>query len=281
MKHLAIIPAYNEEENLDRLLVSLLHQTRALTKIIVVDDGSKDNTAKIVNRFMSKNETVHLVQNPNKDPRATGAKIVKAFNLGLESADLEAFDLISKFDADLQFPQDYNEQIIQQFSADPKLGLTGGQCVITNGSNWEVESVSKNDHIRGALKTYRVDAFRQMDGLKTFMGWDSADEFLLRYYGWTVKLVEDLHVKHFRETNQMTDWKKVAKLNAQVFHNLSYGFWIGSFSALKRGLKNKPLIISGILCWLSFVAQFFGKRNNHFDKDQVKFIRNYRWKGIF
>ena len=46
-----IIPAYNAEKNICRCLDSVFNQTYKRLEILVVDDGSKDNTAKIVETY--------------------------------------------------------------------------------------------------------------------------------------------------------------------------------------------------------------------------------------
>ena len=62
-----IIPAYNESERLAFSLPKILDYVRQQelpSEIIVVNDGSKDNTAEIVRRFMASNPDVRLVENP-------------------------------------------------------------------------------------------------------------------------------------------------------------------------------------------------------------------------
>ena len=280
MKHLVIIPAYNEEDNITRALNSIVSQTTVPSKLVVVDDGSTDQTAEILQSFSDKHDWISIVTNNNKDPRATGAKIVRAFNLGLNSENIEDYDIISKFDADLVFPKDYFQQIIETFQSDLEIGLTGGICTIQEDDQWREEKVSKGDHIRGALKSYRKEAFLQMGGLQRFMGWDSADEFILRFHKWKIKRRADLPVKHYRETNQLNGWIKTSRLNAQVFHNLDYGLFIGTTSSLKRAIVNKPYILSGLLTFLYFCKGYMKSDRRKLDPEIGKFIRTYRRKSI-
>jgi len=62
-----VIPAYNESE---RLAVSLpkvldyIHQQRLSAEIIVVNDGSVDDTADVVRRFAAMNSEIGLLENP-------------------------------------------------------------------------------------------------------------------------------------------------------------------------------------------------------------------------
>lgn len=67
MTYSFIVPAYNESE---RLAVSLpkmrdyIRQQQLSSEIIVVNDGSTDNTAEVVRHFMSLDPDIRLVENP-------------------------------------------------------------------------------------------------------------------------------------------------------------------------------------------------------------------------
>jgi glycosyltransferase involved in cell wall biosynthesis len=62
-----VIPAYNEGARLGGTLEKVLAYVRARgwdTEVIVVNDGSRDNTAEIVKRFAAKEPTLRLLENP-------------------------------------------------------------------------------------------------------------------------------------------------------------------------------------------------------------------------
>ena len=94
-----IIPARNEEQNIGRCLDSLLQQTlqAAQMEIIVVDDGSSDNTASIVRTYAEKN--VKLLQLSDE---AGGKKA--ALTKGIASA---THSIIVTTDADCIYPNNW------------------------------------------------------------------------------------------------------------------------------------------------------------------------------
>ncbi|MCI8778348.1 MAG: glycosyltransferase family 2 protein [Bacilli bacterium] len=49
-----IIPVYNTEDYLDKCLSSIINQTYKNIEIIIIDDGSTDNSKKIIKQYMNK-----------------------------------------------------------------------------------------------------------------------------------------------------------------------------------------------------------------------------------
>lgn len=65
LKYSVIIPAYNAEDTIERCLQSLLIQKREDVEIIVVNDGSTDKTADIINNIAATNKTVVCLHQAN------------------------------------------------------------------------------------------------------------------------------------------------------------------------------------------------------------------------
>lgn len=86
-----IIPVYNSGEFLERSIESVLNQTFCDFELIVVDDGSNDNSVQIIRRFMEKDKRIILVEQRNRYAgiaRNTGMKCAKGeYLLFLDSDD--------------------------------------------------------------------------------------------------------------------------------------------------------------------------------------------------
>ena len=97
----------------------------------------------------------------------------------------------------------------------------------------------KLDHVRGAFKAYHTRCFDEMQGLRSAMGWDTVDELLARYYGYEVKTLTELKVKHLRPVG--THYKEtIAQEQGQAFYRIRYGFLLSVLAALKAdGPKNR------------------------------------------
>jgi glycosyltransferase involved in cell wall biosynthesis len=101
-----VIPAYNESARIENALervMSCVQEQGWDAEVLVVDDGSKDNTAAIVQQWMSRYPRLHLVQNPGN--RGKGYSVRN----GLLQA---AGDVVMFTDADLSAPMEEAERLL-------------------------------------------------------------------------------------------------------------------------------------------------------------------------
>jgi glycosyltransferase involved in cell wall biosynthesis len=105
-----VIPAYNAERYLDRALNSVLEQSRPPQEIIVVDDGSMDGTAAVLEAYGSR---LRVVRQENAGPAA-------ARNRGIRMA---AGELICFQDADDEWHRDKLAKQLALFDACPAVGV--------------------------------------------------------------------------------------------------------------------------------------------------------------
>jgi glycosyltransferase involved in cell wall biosynthesis len=116
-----VIPAYNESSRIEDALqrvMSCVAEQGWDAEVLVVDDGSKDDTAAIVRRWMTTHPRLHLVQNPGN--RGKGYSVRN----GLLQA---AGDIVMFTDADLSAPMEEAERLITAINdgADVAMGCTG------------------------------------------------------------------------------------------------------------------------------------------------------------
>lgn len=277
MNFYIIIPAHNEQDSIGQTLESLANQSLLPKKVVVVNDNSTDNTKTIIEDFSKKYTWLTLVNNVSSNEHLPGSKIINAFYKGYETLD-DSFDVICKFDADLIFPSNYLEQLSKHYNSNPKLGMASGFCYIQNNDDWVLENLTRKDHIRGALKSYRKDCFLQIDKLKPSMGWDTVDELLAKFYGWNILTDQTLHVKHLKPTG--ISYNKASKyLQGEAMYKMRYGFTITLISALKLAYKKGSFSL-----FKDYMTGFFKAKQNKLEflvtKEQGLFIRQLRWKGM-
>lgn len=278
MKFYIIIPAHNEGKTIGLTLNSLVNQTRLPKKLVVVNDNSDDNTEQIVSKFSKKYNWITSVNVSSSSDHTPGAKIINAFYEGYAILD-DQYDVISKFDADLIFDSDYIEKIYNHFRGNNKLGIVGGVCYIKRGEKWIPENKYRDDHIRGAIKSYRKDCFIEIGKIKNSIGWDTIDEFLAKYYSWNILVDSKLKVKHLRATGDRYN-RESEKLQGVASFRMRLGIILTFLSGIKSAInKGRFSIVKRYLTGY-FMAKS-KKMSFLVNREQGKFIKNSRWRGIF
>ena len=289
MKFLIIIPTHNEENNILFTLKSLAQQTFQDFLCVIVNDGSTDKTQEIVEDFI-QNNSKFKIQNLELSQHEPGAKVVRTFNKGLESVDLNDFEVICKFDADIIFPPNYLKKISDVFQTNPKAGMVSGLVKIKKSifenklafdfkdekHQWKFENLSSKNHVRGPIKSYRKKCFQEMNGLRPVLGWDNIDVMLAKKNGWEIVTIKDLWVKHLRPTAFQYKNQKAEKLG-EYFYNIGLNLPLTIISSGKSSLKNKSFS-EFFTTMKSFLKQ---KGERKLSSEEIQFIRKLRWSEMF
>lgn len=85
-----IVPVYNSEKTLERCVESILKQTYKNIEVILVNDGSTDNSLKIANKLADKDNRVYVITKDNggvSSARNIGIKKSKGKYIGFVDAD--------------------------------------------------------------------------------------------------------------------------------------------------------------------------------------------------
>jgi len=140
-----LIPAYNEARVIEASVNRVLASRGVRLEVIVIDDGSKDETSAIVERAFAGEPRVRLLTLPN------GGK-ARALNRGLE---LASGRILVALDADTQFEPETIARLARWF-ADPAIGAVAGNAKVGNRVNlvtrWQaVEYVTAQNLERRAL----------------------------------------------------------------------------------------------------------------------------------
>lgn len=272
-----VIPAHNEEAFIGDMLQSIVEQSLLPKKVIVVNDASTDGTQEIINSFSEKYSFINSIVFNSENIHQPGSKVIRAFYKGFETLD-DAYDIICKFDADLIFPKNYLQCIAGEFQNNPGCGMVGGFCTIKKNGNWILENLTNKDHIRGALKAYRKECFKQIGGLKPSMGWDTVDELIAQFHGWNIITDSSLHVKHLKPTGKV--YTKTSKYKqGEAFYKMRYGLGLTLIASAKlASKKNDPGFLKN--CLVGYYKAKKQKLDYIVSEKEGEFIRKMRWGKI-
>ena len=154
-----VIPAYNAEEYVGRAIESVLEQSRPAEEVMVVDDGSTDGTAAVVDGYAPK---VRLIKQSNAG--ASGAR-----NTGIKAAQSE---WIGFLDAD-------DEWLPEKLKVQMAHLRRNSDLVWTHGDYFK--SVSREVPLQPARDMNRAEAL--LGGKEYFNSY--FEGFLSGFYAWT------------------------------------------------------------------------------------------------
>jgi hypothetical protein len=192
MRLVVIVPFLNEEAHLPALLRSMAAQTRTPDRLLLVDDGSTDDSASLAEAFSREHDyaaTLRRERRQTKGDRLATAPELRSFTWALESL-REPWDVVAKLDADLELTPDLLAEIERRFEADPRLGIAG-PVIATCGLDGRPRRHGGPDtHVEGAARFYRRACYAQIAPLPAILGWDTIDEVRARMRGWRTARIE-------------------------------------------------------------------------------------------
>lgn len=136
-----IIPTYNRAEYLSRTINSVLKQTFSDWELLIVDDGSADNTFDVVKEFTDKDERIKYFYQKNSGGPSSPR------NTGLEKAQGE---FIAFLDSDDEwFPEKLQKQIdFFTNNQNPKLGVLACFVYVKENKTGEL-TLKKDNYFKG------------------------------------------------------------------------------------------------------------------------------------
>lgn len=126
MKISVIIPMYNEEENASNTLAKVSHVLEKYDdyEIIAIDDGSADNTFKIINEFATKNKNINILQH------SVNMGMGRALRTGFNDS---SGDIIVTIDADLSYKPYHISRLIDELENDETVDIVVGSPYMEGG----------------------------------------------------------------------------------------------------------------------------------------------------
>lgn len=135
-----IIPVYNYDRYLGEAIESVLSQTHQHLEVIVVDDGSTDQSGEVARSFADRG-----VRYCHQDHAGIGP----TRNKGVE---LAQGDFLAFLDADDRWPLEKIERQLRAFEVDPALEMVFGQALqLQNGPEWEAGVRDNNPAAAGLV----------------------------------------------------------------------------------------------------------------------------------
>src|SRR3954453_24185051 len=106
MDYVLVTPARNEAAFIRKTLDSVVTQTLLPERWVIVDDGSTNQTAEIVESYAMRHPWIELVRRVQDRDRSFASK-AHGVKTGLDRANCLQFEILGNLDADVSFGPDY------------------------------------------------------------------------------------------------------------------------------------------------------------------------------
>ncbi len=212
-----IIPGKNEGKHIYKLVMSLREQTYKNIEIIVVDDGSDDDTP-FIGKDMERNGFIDkFIRNEFRGGKASAANLALRFSTG---------KFVVHMDADCSYNRDAIFEIIVPFYEDDRIGAIGGNVMVKNYKDSLVTTIQAIEYydtisigrivtshlgiyrvISGAFGAFKMEAMQQIQGWDIGPGLDGDITVKIRKVGYLIKFAPDAVCL----TNAPNTFQKLAK----------------------------------------------------------------------
>jgi poly-beta-1,6-N-acetyl-D-glucosamine synthase len=276
--YVIITPARDEEEFIEKTIESVANQTILPVQWIIVNDGSRDRTAAIIDRSAATYPWITARHRPNRGYRAAGGGVIDTFYDGYEQiCDLE-WDFLVKLDADLSFSHDYFERCLAEFDRDPHLGIGGGGIYHPERHGLKLEE-NPQFHVRGATKIYARACWDALGGLLRAPGWDTVDELKANMLGWQTRTFPELQLSHYRFTGTADGaWKDCIK-NGRANYITGY-HPLFMFIKCMRRIPRRPYLIGSIGLGWGFLSGYWRGIQQVQDKPLIRYTRAQQMRRL-
>jgi len=202
-RYILLTAAKNEQAYIAETIRSVVRQKVQPLAWFIMDDGSTDRTASIVERFAADHPFIRLCSVGLREGRNFGAQY-KALQAGYTLARTMEFDFVGVQDADIAPEQDgYYATIMEEFRRTPRLGITGGDIYEQVNGSWQCRRGNSADSVAGGVQMFRRECFEQIGGYTPLFygGSDSLAQLDAQLRGWEVRTRADQRIFHYRPTS--------------------------------------------------------------------------------
>lgn len=274
-----IIPGKNEGKHLYKLTKSLAEQTYQHFELIIVDDGSDDDTP-IIGRNLEKRGLIDkFLRNDMRGGKASGANLALRYARGR---------LIVHLDADCSFDREAIENILVPFYLDEKIGAVGGNVKVRNADESLAAKLQAIEYLKtisvgriitselgiykiisGAFGAFRVECTKAIGGWDIGPGLDGDITVKIRKGGWKTVFepkavcLTSVPAKFKKLTKQRLRWDKSiirfrVRKHKDVYMPHANFNWLNFIALFENVFYNVILDICWWLYIIDMVVNFSG-----------------------
>jgi biofilm PGA synthesis N-glycosyltransferase PgaC len=271
IKYVVVTPVRDEASYLPLTIESMVRQTILPQEWVIVNDGSKDETGKIIEDAARQYPWIRGVHRQDRGFRKWGAGIIESFYSGFDVLTCPDWDFMSKLDGDLSFEPDYFERTFHKFQENHKIGIGGGVLYHEDNGKRVLEA-HPVFHVRGGVKIYRRACWDAIGGLWVGPGSDTVDEVKANMLGWTTMSFFDIQMTHHRFTGASWGrWGGLVK-DGKIDYVSGYHPLFLTAKSIVR-LVRRPYILGSVALVYGYISAYLQGVPRVNDPDLIRYLR--------
>jgi poly-beta-1,6-N-acetyl-D-glucosamine synthase len=281
-RYVLVTAAHNEEGFIEKTLAAVCAQEVQPEMWVIVDDGSTDNTAKIVRECAQENRFIQLLQLSKKHAPDFGAQVL-AINAGFElvlKSKVE-FDFIGNVDSDIAFDASYFRELVRKFEAEPGLGLAGGWLYEEEGMKFRPRKGNRASSVPHGIQLFRRECFDAIGGYipLRYGAPDWCAEISARMHGWRVESFPDVHALHHRATGSVSGRVRY------LYRAGLAAYALGSHPAFEiakcvASLHRRPYLAGALSRLAGFGAGYWRREQRQVPEEFVRYLRREQAQSV-
>jgi glycosyltransferase involved in cell wall biosynthesis len=273
-----IMPVKNEEKNLNDVIESIINQTVRPALWLIIDDGSTDNSPKIIQNYVSKCEWIKTVQLP-PHPRDLTFHISYVYKSGFdfiikncEENKIE-YNFIASIDSDTVLEPEYFEKILKKFESNNKLGIASGG--LYHEIKGELKLFTKFENFpSGTGRVWSKKCFFDTGGFSLEPSADSISNVKATLRGWEIQRFNEIQMVEKRLTSSAEGLWNGYKYNGYMAYYLNKNPLLVLLTSFQRTLM-KPFY-PGIAFFWGYLVSCIKRKDRIKDKEIREYFWNYR-----
>jgi len=280
-RYLLITPCRDEAKYARRTLDRIVNQSILPALWLIVDDGSKDDTPKILKEYADKYPWIRVITREDRGDRKLGGGVIDAFYTGYNAINPDEFDYVTKMDLDLDMPPRYFEELMTRMEANPRIAACSGKPYYVKDGR-QISERCGDETAVGMCKFYRTAAFKQVGGFVRELMWDGIDCHRCRTLGWIAVSWDDpaINFEHLRPmgTSHKNWWVGRQRHGfGQYFMGTGISYM---FASCVFRMFHPPMVIGSAAMMWGYLKSMLNRNPRYGDAAFRQFLRRYQWRCL-
>lgn len=280
--YVLISPCRDEADYMRQTLDSVVAQSMRPAKWVIIDDGSTDETPKILTEYASRHDWIEIVTRSDRGRRAVGPGVIDAFYAGFDTINPDDFEYLCKLDLDLEIPPTYFETVILEMETSPRLANFSGKAYLREKDGRLTSERLGDENAVGQIKFYRVTAFKEIGGFVRQVSWDGIDGHMCRMNGWIARSEDrpELRFIHLRQmgSSQHSLWVGRLRWGFGKYFMGSAIYYVAAVAVYR--MLEKPYVIGGWGILWGYLKAMFARAPRFEDRKFRRFLRRFELQSL-